>query len=183
MSRFLFPLLLASSLFLEGCSFHPLLSETSSASSEMPFIKINLIKDRPGQKLHNYLIPLIIPKGPSKNPLYELRIALDLKEGGRMYSRDKVAQRKESKTTAKVDLWNLKTNKKIWSQTLTAQNAYSISGNTDIASFSTYIAKQTSQDRTFELLAHDIHTHLAAFLEGQSLQKSKAEDTKAPKSS
>jgi hypothetical protein len=176
MSRLIIPFFLVF-FSLQGCSFRPLLGENSSAQTEMPLIRIALIKDRNGQKLRNHLINLIIPKGTSHSPLYELHIALDVKEGSRMFSLDQVAQRKETKTKTKVNLIDLKTKAIIWSQDFSAQNAYSISGNTDVASFSTYIAKETSQNRTFEILAYDIYTHLAAFFEEKSnLEKPKKEE-------
>ncbi|MCP4924291.1 MAG: hypothetical protein GY915_09770 [bacterium] len=175
MLRFLLPFLLLSSLFLKGCSFRPLLKENSSAQSKIPFIKIAPIKDRGGQRLHNTLLTLLTPEGPPKKPLYELKIAFSSSQAGEIFSRSKVATRRSAKTRAVAKLLSLETKKTVWSQSFATQSAYSLKREQGKSAFANYIAGQKSTDRTIDLIAYDIHTHLAAFFEELSIQKEKVE--------
>jgi LPS-assembly lipoprotein len=88
---------LASVLALTGCGFRPVYapqeSGDSRANEQLSMVRIEPLRDRSGQQLHNFLRDQLNPNGQPVDPHYKLQIKLSQRTEKLAFREDETATR------------------------------------------------------------------------------------------
>ncbi len=152
---------LALLIGLGACGFRPLYSERHNAgvTAELAATRIDLIADRTGQKLHNFLLDRFNPKGAAAPPRYGLQVKVrtDRRELG--IRKDETATRANLTLTASYTLRDWRTNRSLYQGTSSSTNSYNILE----ADFATLAALNDATTRAARELSEKIKTRLSIF--------------------
>ena len=152
---------LALLIGLGACGFRPLYSERHNAgvTAELAATRIDLIADRTGQKLHNFLLDRFNPKGLADRPRYGLRIKVLIHRRELGIRKDETATRANLTLTARYTLRDWRTNRSLYQGTSSSTNSYNILE----ADFATLAALNNATTRAARELSEKIKTRLSIF--------------------
>ncbi len=152
---------LALLIGLGACGFRPLYSERHNAgvTAELAAIRIELIADRTGQKLHNFLLDRLNPKGPAARPRYRLKIKVLTRRRELGIRKDETATRANLTLTANYRLRDWRTGRSLYQGTSSSTNSYNILES----DFSTLAALNDVTTRAARELSQKIKTRLSIF--------------------
>ncbi len=152
---------LALLIGLGACGFRPLYSERHNAgvTAELAATRIDLIADRTGQKLHNFLLDRFNSKGPAARPRYALavKVATHRRELG--IRKDETATRANLSLTARYTLRDWRTNRLLYKGISNSTNSYNILES----DFATLAAFNDATTRAARELSKKIKTRLSIF--------------------
>ena len=146
---------------LAGCGFQPLYGHKGlvNASNELASIRIEPIRDRIGQELHNHLLDLFNPHGRPARPLYTLKVILKSSSANIAVSKEAIATRVNYQLTTTFILYDAQSRKRVYSggdQLITGYNILS-------SNFATKSAEINAQTRATRQAAFKIQTQVASF--------------------
>ncbi len=153
--------ILATALaIIAGCGFQPLHGAGGGgARDRLATVQITQIPDRVGQKLHNFLLDRLTPKGPPATPHYVLSVSLTEARQNLAIRKDETATRANLTLTAGFSLRRLGRDE-IYVGTAVSTNSYNILQS----DFATLSAEIDARDRALRVLAEEIRTRVAAAL-------------------
>lgn len=147
---------------LAACGFTPLYAEREeglSASAEMATIRIDPLRDRVGQQMHNFLRDRLNPNGQPISPSYQLSLQIteSLSELG--VRRDETATRANLRLSTSFLLRDASSGEALLSGRSTSTTSYDILENP----FATTISERDARERALREVADDIQTRLAVY--------------------
>lgn len=152
--------LVASLLY--GCGFRPLYgnSETNAGVTQsLAQVSVELIPDRIGQKLRNFLLDRINPNGEPTHPLYLLEVTTSSTRTDLGIERDETATRAILILNAKYSLLDRTTQKPVLQGSLQSTNSFNIVDS----DFATLSAENDALDRAAREISDDIKTRLGLY--------------------
>lgn len=152
---------LALLIGLGACGFRPLYSERHNVgvTAELAATRIDLIADRTGQKLHNFLLDRFNPKGLAARPRYGLKVTVQTRRRELGIRKDETATRANLTLTARYTLRDWRTNRSLYQGTSSSANSYNILE----ADFATLAALNDATTRAARELSEKIKTRLSIF--------------------
>ncbi len=146
---------------VSACGFRPMYggSGSDSVNADLSEIKINLIADRSGQQLRNFLLDRLTPKGQPKQPAYTLAIQLEEETSSIAVERSGLPTRANLRVTANYILREAGS----YDQLLSGRARVFSSYNLLDADFSTLTSEQDAETRALEAIADQIQTRLATY--------------------
>lgn len=144
---------------LAGCGYQPLYAETQSGvaiSEELAAVKVEIIPDRRGQILRNYLLQSLNPSGQPDSPDYSLRVNVSEVRQDLGIQDDATRTRSNLRVTATYTL-NTVGGERVTSGTITSITSYNVLAD----EFATLSAERAARDRALRQLSEDIRTRLA----------------------
>lgn len=147
---------------LAACGFTPLYAEGEdnlSVSAEMATVRIEPLRDRVGQQMHNFLRDRLNPNGQPVSPNYQLSLQIteSLSELG--VRRDETATRANLKLTTNFLLRDAGNGEALLTGRSTSTTSYDILENP----FATTISERDARERALREVADDIQTRLAVY--------------------
>ena len=147
-------------LILSGCGFQPLYGKNSpgNVASEFSKIKIQLIKDRLGQQLHNQLLSALSLGGRPGNPSYVLQIKASESTASLAVRKSAFATRANLKVSASFSLLSAIGKEPLFS----GSSAITVSYNILDSDFATLSAEKDARKRAIREVAEDMRLQLGA---------------------
>lgn len=147
---------------LAGCGFQPLhaqRSDESSIATDLAAVRIDPLRDRVGQQMHNFLRDRLNPYGQPVSPSYRLQVKLTehLSELG--VRRDETATRANLRMDADFQLLDLNGERPLFIGRSSSTTSYDILDNP----FATTVSEGNARERALRELADDIQTRLALY--------------------
>lgn len=148
-------------LALGACGFQPLYGQRSGAAStqELALVSIDQIKNRQGQKLHNFLLARLTPLGAPPEPFYRLQVHLKTGTQQLAIRKDETATRANLVLTANFILSDFRTNKVLFKGLSRSSNSYNILES----EFATIASVNDASTRATRELGDEISARLAIF--------------------
>ena len=145
-----------------GCGFRPLHQRgTAGAPAVLAAIRIENIADRRGQKLRNFLLDRLNPRGAARVPLYVLTIGLSESKGSLGVRKDAFATRAFLTVTAAFSLARTGPEEGgRFGGSTSSTNFYNIVQS----EFATLAAEEDARDRALGAIADEIRLRIAAAL-------------------
>ena len=145
-----------------ACGFQPLYSKQSndaSVAADLAAVRVDPLRDRVGQQMHNFLRDRLNPQGQPVSPSYRLQVELveTLSELG--VRRDETATRANLRMQAKFSLLDVNSGAPLLTGRSTSTTSYDILENP----FATTISEGDARERALQELADDIQTRLAVY--------------------
>jgi LPS-assembly lipoprotein len=155
-------LLALALLPLAACGFHPLYSEAvqRQASPQLAGIIVTQIPDRYGQQLELALREALNPEGLSVKPLYRLDVGIQVQRIDLGIQRDASSTRGRINAYATLTLYDIKTNRQIYTSRTQSTSAFNILQD----AFAAEVAEEDARTRTVHDLSDQISLRLALFL-------------------
>ena len=152
---------LALLMVLGACGFRPLYAERHNAgvTVELAATRIDLIADRTGQKLHNFLLDRLNPKGQTAQPRYGLRVSVATHRRGLGIRKDATATRANLTLTASYTLHDWRTNRSLYKGLSRSTNSYNILES----DFATLASLDDATTRAARELSEKIKARLSIF--------------------
>lgn len=159
--------LLLPVLLLTACGFQPMYG-THSASTQknesgqsLADIDIAMLPDREGQILHNELIDIMQPRGPSADTRYKLTFS-DLRIAIRELDLTKSSEATRAQVSANVSIYltDLKTGERVLNRSLKSISSYNILPS----EFATNVTEDNARDNALRDLARQIQLQLSLYL-------------------
>ncbi|WP_205944887.1 LPS assembly lipoprotein LptE [Pelagibius litoralis] len=148
---------------LGACGFSPLYSRgddnSQAVSAELAAVRIEPLRDRIGQQMHNFLRDRLNPNGQPVSPNYQLRLQIQETTSELGVRRDETATRANLKLTANFDLRDAGNGASLINGRSTSTTSYDILENP----FATTISERDARDRALREVADDIQTRLAVY--------------------
>ena len=146
---------------LGGCGFQPLYGKRASGNAPAEFAKIRVepIKDRIGQMLHNHLLTALNPKGRPGNPQYLLDTQISESFPSLGVRKSGFDTRANLKANANFSLRGTGGGKVLFSGT----SAITVSYNILDSDFATLSAKKDARVRAVRELSDDIRIRLGVY--------------------
>ena len=147
--------------FFAGCGFKPLYGHKGSvdASSQLASIRIDTIKDRLGQDLHNHLLDLFNPHGRRARAQFYLKVILSSSNINVAVSKEALATRVNYQLTSSFILFDSQSGKRVYSGKDRVNTGYNILSS----NFATKSAESAAQARAVRQAAFNIQTQIASF--------------------
>ena len=157
--RWLWAALVAGSC--AGCGFHPLMGQSSAPGvrENLADIRIDMIPDRSGQILRNYLLDDIVPKGVAARPRYRLQVLLQEPRREIAIQRDNTASRVAYAATTNFYLRDETSSAVLYSGTSYSETTYEVT----TSEFATLSSLNGARDRVLQDVSADIRQQLADF--------------------
>ncbi len=148
-------------LSLAACGFQPLYGGggTSAAASELAEIKIEPIRDRIGQELHNNLLSLLNPDGRPGRPRYILKTVVAENSASLAVRRSAFATRANLTVRATYNLTAAGTAENVYG----GESSITVSYNILDSAFATLAAEKDARSRAIRELAEDMRIRLSVF--------------------
>ena len=148
-------------LLVSACGFRPLFGtfNDDSVATELSTIRIEPIRDRVGQQLHNELLDRLTPDGRPADVGYRLKIDVSEASQGVAIDRAEFATRSSYRLTASYVLLEPPGEKALPSGRELAVSSYNLLRS----EYATLIAEQDARSRAVEQIANDIRTGLALY--------------------
>ena len=145
-----------------GCGFQPLYSQPeadTTVSTDLAAVRIEPLRDRVGQRMHNFLRDRLNPQGQPVAPSYRLQVELSetLSELG--VRRDETATRANLRMEASFALRTYGGDQPLFAGRATSTTSYDILDNP----FATTVSEGDARERALRELADDIQTRLAVY--------------------
>jgi LPS-assembly lipoprotein len=147
---------------LAGCGFQPLhaqRADESSVAMDLASVRIDPLRDRVGQQMHNFLRDRLNPRGQPVSPNYRLQVQLTERLSELGVRRDETATRANLRMDADFQLVDLNGEKAVFSGRSSSTTSYDILDNP----FATTVSEGDARDRALRELADDIQTRLALY--------------------
>lgn len=145
-----------------ACGFTPLYgagANNETVAADLATVRVQPLRDRAGQQMHNFLRDRLNPKGQPEAPNYVLQVDLteSLRELG--VRRDETATRANLKMQAQFFL------RPVGGQTAVLTGMSSSTTSYDILSnpFATTVSEDDARERALREVADDIRTRLALY--------------------
>lgn len=154
------PALLVVAALLSACGFRPLYGQRAAGevSADLSQVRIDLISDRSGQILHNYLRDRMNPGGQPADPTHRLSVTLTEDFDTLGIRKDETATRANFRASASYQLIELgDLNETVMddrTQTITSYNIVE-------SEFATISARDDARERALRLLADKIAAQVA----------------------
>lgn len=151
-------------LALSGCGFQPLYGSGSGAGSEtvagdLATVRVEPLRDRVGQQMHNLLRDRLNPKGQPTAPNYVLQVQLIETTEKLGVRRDETATRANLKMEAEFFLRPLDAKSTLLTGRSSSTTSYDILSNP----FATTVSEGDARERALTQVADDIRTRLALY--------------------
>ena len=147
---------------LTGCGFSPLYAENEqgeTVATELAAIRIDPMRDRVGQQMHNLLRDRLNPTGQPVSPDYRLLLELTETRSELGVRRDETATRANLKLDANFYLRRAGSGEQILSGRSTSTTSYDILEEP----FASTISERDARERALREVADDIETRLAVY--------------------
>lgn len=175
------PLLgIAAALLLGSCGFQPMYGSPSlaqhidgakdgtgaplSVADALNGIAVDIIPDRNGQILRNYLIDRLNRGGRPADPRYRLSIDLSTPSSRTGVQQDDSATRQELRMSATYRLRDLKTDRVVTQGVSRTLVGYPVL----IEQYATLVAERDAFDKGLQELARDVEARLAAYMKSSA---------------
>jgi len=147
---------------LGGCGFQPLYGQQggdATVASDLAAVRVEPLRDRVGQQMHNFLRDRLNPGGQPVSPSYRLQVQLTetLSELG--VRQDETATRANLRMQANFSLLSVDGGEPLLSGRSTSTTSYDILENP----FATTVSEGDARERALRELADDIQTRLAVY--------------------
>jgi LPS-assembly lipoprotein len=148
---------------LAACGFQPLYGSRgeadASVAADLAAVRIDPLRDRAGQQMHNFLRDRLNPHGQPVSPSYRLQVSLveTLTELG--VQRDETASRANLRMEADFALLNFATDVLLLTGRSSSTTSYDILRNP----FATTVSEDDARQRALREVADDIQTRLALY--------------------
>lgn len=155
----------AAALWVAGCGFRPVYGTGAAGydvMDELEATKIEIIPNREGQILHNYLLDNFNPRGRPVRPRHLLTTSVSLGGGGVGTQLDRTTVRTQLVVNASAELT---VDGKTREFTSKAVSGYSTSESI----YASTIARQGAIERAMETIAEDLRVQIATFFEKRRL--------------
>ncbi len=147
---------------LGGCGFRPLHGQQdsqTSVSDSLSSVRIDPLRDRVGQQMHNFLRDRLNPQGQPVSPSYRLRVQLTESVSELGVRRDETATRANLRINADFSLFEFGGGKELFAGRSTSTTSYDILENP----FATTVSEEDARERALREVADDIETRLAIY--------------------
>ncbi len=147
---------------LGGCGFRPLNArreDDASVSSDLASVRIEPLRDRVGQQMHNFLRDRLNPQGQPAAPNYRLQVQLTERLSELGVRRDETATRANLRMNADFQLLDAGGGKSLFVGRSSSTTSYDILENP----FATTVSEEDARERALRELADDIQTRLAIY--------------------
>ena len=160
----LLPLLLA----LAGCGFEPLYGSRTpggeAVRDDLAAVKIDLIANRSGQILRNYLLGMMTPQGEPPRPAYRLQIVLQEPRPQDLgIARDDSVVRYNYGIRARFRLYDAAGRRVLVEGLSDSSSSFSVTNS----EYATVAARDNARERVLEEIAGDIRIQLGTFFREQ----------------
>ncbi len=152
---------LAAALLLAGCGFQPLYGRSSDGAvdDELASVKVQVIADRLGQQVHNYLLDRVNRKGRPASPRYLLTVGLTLHKTRLGIERDETATRAKLELKADFRLSSIENEEVLVDQATRSTTSYNIVDS----AIATRSAELDAADRAAREVSENIRLALALY--------------------
>lgn len=146
---------------LSGCGFRPLYGngDDRDAAAELASVRVDPLRDRVGQQMHNFLRDRLNPDGQPISPEYRLRVELRETRSELGVRRDETATRANLRVVADFALLRYDGNASLLAGRSSSTTSYDILTNP----FATTVSEDNARERALREVADDIRTRLALF--------------------
>lgn len=147
---------------LSGCGFSPLYGENEdgeTVATKLATVRIDPLRDRVGQQMHNLLRNRLNPQGQPAAPDYRLMLQITETRRELGVRRDETATRANLKLDTRFFLRETGSGDQILSGRSTSTTSYDILEEP----FATTISERDARERALREVADDIETRLAVF--------------------
>ena len=156
-----------------GCGFRPVYappseSDETPAVAQLAAVRIEPLRDRAGQQLHNFLRDDLNPKGQPLDPDYKLQVELSQRTEELAFRQDETATRANIILNSSFVLRAVSDGRVLYSGRVSAINSYNILDDP----YPTDVAAEAALRRSLRELSQDIKLRLAVYFqtaEGQDL--------------
>ena len=151
---------------LGGCGFQPLYgsgANDQAVSDELASVRIEPLKDRVGQLMHNFLRDRVNPSGQPASPNYLLRLELKESVSKVGVRRDETATRANLKMSVEYQLMSVDGATELLDGRSSSTTSYDILDNP----FATTVSEDAARERALRQMASDIETRLALYFAKQ----------------
>lgn len=147
---------------LAGCGFQPLHGQADSGSPVtmgLSSVRVEPLRDRVGQQMHNFLRDRLNPQGQPASPSYSLRVQVTetLSETG--VRRDETATRANLRINASFSLFDFGGGEELFTGRSSSTTSYDILENP----FATTVSEEDARERALREVADDIQTRLSIY--------------------
>lgn len=160
--------LLTAVLAVAACGFRPLYGTRGGGSTPDQFaqIRIEPIKDRVGQQLHNHLLTALNPDGRPVRPRYTMRTNIFESTTSLAVRKSAFATRANLQVRANYAVTDVATGKNIFD----GESAITVSYNILDSEYATLAAEKDARARAVRELAEDMRIRLGIFFSSQYAQ-------------
>jgi LPS-assembly lipoprotein len=147
---------------LAACGFQPLYgqgNQNESVSASLASVRIDPLRDRVGQQMHNFLRDRLNPDGQPVSPGYRLQVSLVEKLTELGVRRDETATRANLRMEADFTLLEYGGEAALLRGRSTSTTSYDILSNP----FATTVSEDDARERALREVADDIQTRLALY--------------------
>ena len=144
-----------------GCGFRPLMARSDSpqVQENLAQIRIDMIPDRSGQILRNYLLDDIVPKGVTGRARYRLQVRLQEPRREIAIQRDNTANRVAYLASVSFQLIDENRPGVVFSGNSTSETTYEVT----TSEFATLSSLNGARERVLQDVSADIRQQLAEF--------------------
>lgn len=166
------PMIVAVSLLLGGCGFHPLYAERhqSRYDAELAAIKIGLIPDRIGQELAITLRDAFNPSGTSVPTRYLLEVGLVTSRNDLGIRADATAVRSEVIVVANYKLTDVGSHQQLLSGSTRAVSAFDVLND----AYATTVAQQSATERALAEIADALRERVVLYVHSRRVAASRS---------
>jgi LPS-assembly lipoprotein len=154
---------------LHGCGFRPLYGKSeinTGVTQSLSQVSVDLIEDRIGQKLRNFLLDRLNPNGEPTHPRYALKVTTTSSRTDLGIERDETATRAILILNAEYLLLDNVTEEPLLQGSLQSTNSFNIVDS----DFATLSAENDAQDRAAREISNDIKTRLGLYFSRKPAQ-------------
>lgn len=159
-------------LALTGCGFRPVYAPAETgdavAAEQLSAVRIEPLRDRAGQQLHNFLRDELNPKGQPVEPDYKLEVKLSQRTEKLAFRQDETATRANIIIKTAFVLRAAEDNRVLYAGRASSINSYNILDD----QYPTNVSAADALRRGLREISQDIKLRLAVYFqttEGQSL--------------
>ncbi len=147
---------------LAGCGFQPLHGQAdngSSVTADLSSVRVEPLRDRVGQQMHNFLRDRLNPRGQPVSPSYRLRVQLTEIVSETGVRRDETATRANLRINADFSLFDFGGGEALFAGSSSSTTSYDILENP----FATTVSEEDARERALREVADDIQTRLSIY--------------------
>lgn len=151
----------AAAVGLAACGFEPLYARRVAADvdDDLARIKVEVIPQRVGQQVHNYLLDRLNRRGRPLSPLYSLDVDLAMARVVLDVEKDETVTRAKLVLTANIELVEIETGETLLRRAARSANSYNIVNS----ALATRSAELDAIDRAAREVSDEIRTVLALY--------------------
>lgn len=151
----------AAAVGLAACGFEPLYARRVAADvdEDLARIKVEVIPQRVGQQVHNYLLDRLNRRGRPLSPLYSLDVDLAMARVVLDVEKDETVTRAKLVLTANIELVEIETGETLLRRAARSANSYNIVNS----ALATRSAELDAIDRAAREVSDEIRTVLALY--------------------